>query len=189
MLKHYRRAEHRGAWRRGVVGALFLTLATPTIAAQPSVQELEARVAALSRQSAQANAQLADAKARAERAESELADTRDVLGGGNGGNVELDTFRINASLDYHQWIGQLEWRQQRQCALQLRCGALEIGSNARWLSGGWYIYSDLAYSKGNLFVGNRGDDDANLYRGVGDFGVDGNNTWNYRFNLNLGYYY
>lgn len=30
--------------------------------------------------------------------------------GGNGGNFELDTFRINASLDYRQWIGQLEYR-------------------------------------------------------------------------------
>ena len=25
--------------------------------------------------------------------------------------------------------------------------------------------------------------------GVGDFGVAGNDKWNYRFNLNLGYYY
>ena len=58
-----------------------------------------------------------------------------------------------------------------------------------WASGGWYIYSDLAYSNGNLFVGNKGDDYANLYHGVGDFGVDGNDKWNYRFNLNLGYYY
>ena len=30
--------------------------------------------------------------------------------GGDGGNVELDTFRINASLEYEQWIGKLEYR-------------------------------------------------------------------------------
>lgn len=58
-----------------------------------------------------------------------------------------------------------------------------------WASGGWYIYSDLAYSNGNLFVGNKGDNYSNIYDGVGDFGVNGNDRWNYRFNLNLGYYY
>ena len=58
-----------------------------------------------------------------------------------------------------------------------------------WASGGWYIYTDLAYSDGNLFVGNEGDDYANIYQGVGDFGVDGNNDWNYRFNINFGYYF
>jgi hypothetical protein len=58
-----------------------------------------------------------------------------------------------------------------------------------WASGGWYIYSDLAYSNGNLFIGDTDDNYANIYHGVGDFGADGNNRWNYRFNLNLGYYY
>mgnify|MGYP003669490420 CR=1 FL=1 len=58
-----------------------------------------------------------------------------------------------------------------------------------WSSGGWYIYSDLAYSNGNLFIGGQDDNYSNIYDGVGDFGVDGNDKWNYRFNLNLGYYY
>ena len=58
-----------------------------------------------------------------------------------------------------------------------------------WSSGGWYIYSDLAYSNGNLFVGDKGDNYSNIYDGVGDLGVNGNTRWNYRFNLNLGYYY
>lgn len=58
-----------------------------------------------------------------------------------------------------------------------------------WASGGWYIYSDLAYSNGNLFIGDKGDNYSNIYHGVGDFGADGNSKWNYRFNLNLGYYY
>ncbi len=30
--------------------------------------------------------------------------------GGNGGNAELDTFRVNVSLDYGQLIGKLEYR-------------------------------------------------------------------------------
>ena len=58
-----------------------------------------------------------------------------------------------------------------------------------WSSGGWYIYSDLVYSNGNLFVGDQDDNYSNIYQGVGDFGVAGNDRWSYRFNLNLGYYY
>ena len=38
---------------------------------------------------------------------------------------------------------------------------------AAWASGGWYIYSDLAYSKGNYFVGDEGDDYSTI-DGVGD---------------------
>ncbi len=59
---------------------------------------------------------------------------------------------------------------------------------AAWAAGGWYIYSDLAWSDGNLFVGNDGDD-YSLADGVGDWGANGNDRWNYRFNLNLGYYF
>ena len=59
---------------------------------------------------------------------------------------------------------------------------------AAWAAGGWYIYSDLAWSDGNLFVGNDGDN-YSLADGVGDWGANGNDRWNYRFNLNLGYYF
>ncbi|WP_116364891.1 carbohydrate porin [Parahaliea mediterranea] len=54
--------------------------------------------------------------------------------------------------------------------------------------GGWYIYSELAYSSGNYFIGNRGDDYTRIDT-VNDFGISGNNRWDYRFNINLGYYY
>jgi hypothetical protein len=60
---------------------------------------------------------------------------------------------------------------------------------AAWASGGWYIYSDLVYSTGNLFIGNIGDNYSNIYDGVGDFGADGNNRRNMRFNINFGYYF
>jgi hypothetical protein len=64
---------------------------------------------------------------------------------------------------------------------------------AAWARGGWYVYSDLAYSNGNYFVGNEarggGADDYGRVDGVGDFGANGNDKWNYRFNLNLGYYF
>jgi len=60
---------------------------------------------------------------------------------------------------------------------------------AAWARGGWYIYSDLVYSNGNYFVGDDGDDYSSVSNGVGDFGVNGNDKWNYRFNINLGYYF
>jgi len=58
-----------------------------------------------------------------------------------------------------------------------------------WSRGNWYIYTDMAYSNGNYFVGDVGDDYSNVYEGVGDFGANGNDRWNYRFNLNLGFYF
>ena len=58
-----------------------------------------------------------------------------------------------------------------------------------WSHGNWYIYTDLAYSNGNFFVGDLKDDYTNIYDGVGDFGSNGNTRWNYRFNLNMGYYF
>ncbi|HCS89215.1 MAG: hypothetical protein N838_08855 [Thiohalocapsa sp. PB-PSB1] len=60
---------------------------------------------------------------------------------------------------------------------------------AAWARQGWYIYTDLAYANGNYFVGDDGDNYSNIFRGVGDFGVDGNRKWNYRLNLNFGYYF
>lgn len=64
-----------------------------------------------------------------------------------------------------------------------------ITLGAAWSSGGWYIYTDYVRSNGNLFVGNKGDNYANIYEGVGDFGANGNNAWHYRLNLNFGYYF
>ena len=68
------------------------------------------------------------------------------------------------------------------------------------LGGSWtlfsalYVYSDLALSNGNSFVGNvdadgNQEDYANIYTGAGDFGANGNNAWNWRANLNFGYYF
>lgn len=60
-------------------------------------------------------------------------------------------------------------------------------------SGGWYIYVDYAYSNGNYFVGNEGDDYAKFVNyesaSVGDFGANLNDDWNGRFNINFGYYF
>lgn len=60
---------------------------------------------------------------------------------------------------------------------------------AAWAHDGWYIYTDMVHSNGNLFVGNIDDDYSNIYDGVGDFGANGNDRWNTRFNINFGYYF
>ena len=50
--------------------------------------------------------------------------------GGEGGNVELDTFRINATLDYGNLIGALEYRWYTANA----------GENYNFLHTGWLGY-------------------------------------------------
>ena len=65
-----------------------------------------------------------------------------------------------------------------------------ITLGASWtVLGALYVYSDLALSNGNFFVGNDGDSYDNILTGVGDFGANGNNSWNWRANLNFGYYF
>ena len=60
---------------------------------------------------------------------------------------------------------------------------------ANWtLLGSLYLYSDVAVSNGNYFVGNDGDAYSSINT-VGDFGVNGNDKWNVRVNLNFGYYF
>jgi len=66
---------------------------------------------------------------------------------------------------------------------------LTIG--AAWARGGWYIYTDLAYSNGNDFVGNEsgyGDNPAPYFTS-NRFGSNPEENWEYRFNINFGYYF
>jgi hypothetical protein len=61
---------------------------------------------------------------------------------------------------------------------------------ASWtVLGALYVYSDLALSDGNFFVGNTGDAYGNLLTGVNHVGANGNNTWHWRLNFNFGYYF
>lgn len=52
---------------------------------------------------------------------------------------------------------------------------------AAWARGNWYSYTDLAFSNGNDFVGNTS--------GWERFGANPDDQWEYRFNVNLGYYF
>lgn len=64
---------------------------------------------------------------------------------------------------------------------------------AQWYSGNWLVYTDLVYANGNWFIGNEDKfgnaDDYSRIDGVGDWGANGNDHWNYRFTINLGYYF
>jgi hypothetical protein len=51
---------------------------------------------------------------------------------------------------------------------------------AAWWRGGWYIYTDFAYSNGNYFVG--GDT-------FTTFGANPTDEWQSRLNINFGYYF
>ncbi|MFO7830472.1 MAG: hypothetical protein R6V18_00650 [Desulfuromonadaceae bacterium] len=52
---------------------------------------------------------------------------------------------------------------------------------AAWANGGWYIYTDLAYSNGNDFVGNES--------GWDRYAANPDDEWEYRGNINFGYYF
>ena len=61
---------------------------------------------------------------------------------------------------------------------------------ASWtILGALYVYSDLALSDGNFFVGNTGDAYGNILTGVNHVGANGNNIWHWRLNFNFGYYF
>ena len=62
---------------------------------------------------------------------------------------------------------------------------------AAWANGGWYIYSDLAYSNGNDFVGNESGYGDNPAPGFSSnrFGANPEHHGEYRFNINFGYYF
>ncbi len=57
---------------------------------------------------------------------------------------------------------------------------LTIGT--AWAHGGWYIYTEMARSNGNDFVGDLGGFDSR-------FGANPNARWLVRYNINLGYYF
>jgi len=68
---------------------------------------------------------------------------------------------------------------------------------AAWARNGWYIYTDAAWSNGNNFVGSENkfglpEPYTNVYTeagGIGDWGANGNDYWNWRLNINFGYYF
>jgi len=61
---------------------------------------------------------------------------------------------------------------------------------ASWtILGALYLYSDVAITDGNFFVGNTEDNYGNILTGVNHVGANGNNMWHWRLNFNFGYYF
>jgi hypothetical protein len=64
-------------------------------------------------------------------------------------------------------------------------------AGAAWGNNGWYIYTDFAYSNGNDFVGNEagyGSSPGPVWAS-NRFGANQVDEWEYRFNINFGYYF
>lgn len=93
------------------------------------------------------------------------------------GLAELDSVT-----PYVEWSSILKQRDDFNDSSLLTMGAV-------WSWAGWYVYTDLAFSNGNTFVGNEGDGYSNVYEDVGDFGANGNDKWNTRFNVNIRHYF
>jgi hypothetical protein len=112
--------------------------------------------------------------------------------------VATDAWLPAISLSYLYETNQIPWLDSVRPYVEYSSIIKEDGDfndsqlailGAAWARNGWYIYTDLAFSDGNYFVGDKGDNYGNIVDGVGDFGVNGNDDWNYRFNINFGYYF
>ncbi len=95
------------------------------------------------------------------------------------------------SLSYHQPTPSIEWLDYVIPYIEYSAIVKDesdfndselVTLGAAWASGGWYIYSEVAFSNGNEFVGGE--------TAYGDrLGANADDDWLYRLNLNLGYYF
>lgn len=98
---------------------------------------------------------------------------------------------VGASLSYYYEVSQVDWLDymipyveyssiMKEAAGFNDSELFVIGS--AWARGGWYIYTELATSNGNDFVGNESGFNSR-------FGANPNDSWESRFNINFGYYF
>jgi hypothetical protein len=74
----------------------------------------------------------------------------------------------------------IEWSSILKPADEFNDSTL-VTVGAAWTIGALYMYSDLAFSDGNYFVG--------FDSAGGDFGANGDDSWNWRLNFNFRYYF
>ena len=91
------------------------------------------------------------------------------------------------------WIDSLtpyvEWSTVLKTVENYNASTL-VTVGASWtILGALYLYSDVALTDGNFFVGNTDDDYNNILTGVNHVGANGNNIWHWRVNFNFGYYF
>jgi hypothetical protein len=90
---------------------------------------------------------------------------------------------IDSVTPYAEWSTILKTVEDYNASTLVTVGA-------SWtILGALYLYSDVALSDGNFFVGNTDDDYNNIITGVNHVGANGNNMWHWRLNFNFGYYF
>ncbi|MFP4540447.1 MAG: hypothetical protein ACLFR7_02360 [Opitutales bacterium] len=96
------------------------------------------------------------------------------------GAISLSYYHATPELDWLDYvIPYIEYSSIMKTADGFNNSDLFV-IGAAWGRGGWYIYTDYALSDGNYFVG--GDD-------FTTFGANPNDDWQYRLNVNFGYYF
>jgi hypothetical protein len=107
---------------------------------------------------------------------------------------------LGASLSYYHETPNLDWLDYiipyveystiQKSATGFNSSDLFV-FGAAWGRGGWYIYTDAAFSNGNDFIGNEGGYGANPAPGFSSnrHGANPNDDWQFRFNTNFGYYF
>ncbi len=105
--------------------------------------------------------------------------------------VATEAWIASASLSYYYKVNQLDWLDYvipyAEYSSMMKEAAGFNDSNllifgAAWARGAWYIYTEVAFSNGNDFVGNEGGFNSR-------FGSNPAEDWQTRFNLNFGYYF
>ena len=105
--------------------------------------------------------------------------------------VATEAWLAAASLSYYHAIKAVAWIDYVIPYIEyssIRKGVSSFNDSdlftlgAAWGRGGWYIYTELARSNGNDFVGNESGFDSR-------FGANPDDAWENRFNLNFGYYF
>lgn len=103
--------------------------------------------------------------------------------------VAAEAFIPALSISYYHEFSELAWLDYvipyvEYSAILKEEAAFNDSSmfivGAAWARGGWFIYTDLAFSDGNYFVG--GDS-------FTTFGANPTDEWQYRLNVNFGYYF
>ncbi|MCG9128602.1 hypothetical protein JT359_13470 [Candidatus Poribacteria bacterium] len=90
---------------------------------------------------------------------------------------------VDSVTPYIEWSSVLKTVEEYNNSTLITLGA-------SWtLFSNLYVYSDIGITDGNFFVGNTADDYNNILTGVNHVGANGNNSWHWRLNFNIGYYF